>query len=83
MQKDVERERQSFVGETANVALRRSRLQKNAKTEERPPTVVGLIKLVQSFKEAGSLDDRVRSGRLSLRIISKRCKFTWLLILHV
>ncbi|GFT15147.1 hypothetical protein TNCV_3141991 [Trichonephila clavipes] len=42
-----------------------------------PSTVVCLIKLVQRFEKTGSLEDGVKSGRPSLRIISKRCKFTW------
>ncbi|GFX93556.1 hypothetical protein TNCV_1587341 [Trichonephila clavipes] len=42
-----------------------------------PSTVARLMKLVQRFEEAGSLKDRVRSGRPSLRIISRRCKLTW------
>ncbi|GFW06692.1 hypothetical protein TNCV_3287931 [Trichonephila clavipes] len=63
--------------ESAIVALRKFRLQKNVKTGKGPSTVVRLINLVQRFEETGSLEDRVISGRPSLRIISKRCKFTW------
>ncbi|GFV99571.1 uncharacterized protein TNCV_5079351 [Trichonephila clavipes] len=59
--------------ESATVALRKFRLQKNVKTGKGPSTVVRLIKLVQRFEETGSLKERVRSGRPSLRIISKRC----------
>ncbi|GFV78559.1 hypothetical protein TNCV_1888651 [Trichonephila clavipes] len=61
--------------ESMTVALHKFRLQKNVKTE--PSTEVHLIKLVVRFEGTGSLEDRVRSGRSSLRIISKRCKFTW------
>ncbi|GFU18321.1 hypothetical protein NPIL_496151 [Nephila pilipes] len=53
--------------ESATVALRKFRLQKNVQTGKRPLTVADLIKLVQQFEETGSLEDRVRSGRRSLR----------------
>ncbi|GFS97516.1 hypothetical protein NPIL_676891 [Nephila pilipes] len=72
--KDAEWEKESFVGEavylnkeSATVALCKFRLQKNVKTEKRPLTVEGLTKLVQRFEKTGSLKDRVRSGRPSLR----------------
>ncbi|GFY00247.1 hypothetical protein TNCV_4710491 [Trichonephila clavipes] len=63
--------------ESATVALRIFRLQKNVKTGKWPSTVVHLIKLVQQFEETESLEDPVRSRRPILRIISKRWKFTW------
>ncbi|GFY34964.1 hypothetical protein TNCV_155411 [Trichonephila clavipes] len=63
--------------ESVTVALRKFRLQKKVKTGKWPSTVVCLIKLVQRFEKTGSLEDHVRSGRPSLRIINKRCKFTW------
>ncbi|GFS98429.1 DUF4817 domain-containing protein [Nephila pilipes] len=53
--------------ESATVALRKFRLQKNVKSGNRPLTVAGFTKLVQRFEENGSLQDRVRSGRPSLR----------------
>ena len=53
--------------ESATVALRKFRLQKNVKTGQGPLTVAGLTKLVQRFEETGSLEDRVRSRRPSLR----------------
>ncbi|GFW42680.1 hypothetical protein TNCV_257411 [Trichonephila clavipes] len=62
--------------ESATVALRKFRLQKHVKTRKGHSTVLRLIKLVQRFGETGSFEDRVRSGRPSLRIISKRRKFT-------
>ncbi|GFV10736.1 hypothetical protein TNCV_1755741 [Trichonephila clavipes] len=62
--------------ESATVAQRKFRLQKNVNTRKGPSTVVRLIKLVQRFEETGLLKDHVRSGRPRLRIISKRCKFT-------
>ncbi|GFT88860.1 hypothetical protein TNCV_906731 [Trichonephila clavipes] len=61
--------------ESATVALCKFRLQKNVKTGKGLSTEARFIKLVQRFEETGSLEDRVRSVRL--RIISKRCKFTW------
>ncbi|GFT88781.1 hypothetical protein TNCV_906201 [Trichonephila clavipes] len=59
--------------ESATAALRLFQLQKNGKTEKEPSTVIRLIKLVQRFEGTGSLEDRVRSVRPSLKIISKRC----------
>ncbi|GFT14928.1 DUF4817 domain-containing protein [Nephila pilipes] len=53
--------------ESATVALLKFRLHKNVKTGKGPLTVAGLTKLVQRFEETGSLKDRVRSGRPSLR----------------
>ncbi|GFT74240.1 DUF4817 domain-containing protein [Nephila pilipes] len=52
---------------STTVALRKFRLQKNVQNGSRPLTVADLIKLVQRFEETGSLEDRVRSGRPSLR----------------
>ncbi|GFV99071.1 hypothetical protein TNCV_1510491 [Trichonephila clavipes] len=63
--------------ESATSALRKFQLQKNVKTGNGLLTVVRLIKLVQRFEETGSLEDHVRSGRPSLRIICKLCNFTW------
>ncbi|GFV66155.1 hypothetical protein TNCV_2900811 [Trichonephila clavipes] len=63
--------------ESATFALRKFRLQKNVKTGKGPSTMVRLIKLVQRFEESGSPEDRVRSRRPSLRIISKHWKLTW------
>ncbi|GFS41462.1 DUF4817 domain-containing protein [Nephila pilipes] len=53
--------------ESEIVALRKFRFQKNVQTGKRPLTLADLIKLVQRFEETGSLEDRVRSGRPSLR----------------
>ena len=53
--------------ESATVALRKFRLQKNVKTGQGPLTVAGLTKLVQRFEETGSLENRVSSGLPSLR----------------
>ncbi|GFU35434.1 hypothetical protein NPIL_637421 [Nephila pilipes] len=53
--------------ESATVALRKFRLQRNVKTEKGPLTMADLIKIVQRFEETGSLEDRVMSGRPSLR----------------
>ncbi|GFW88581.1 DUF4817 domain-containing protein [Trichonephila clavipes] len=53
--------------ESAAIALRKFRLQKDMKTGKGPLTGAGLIKLVQRFEETGSLEDRERSGRSSLK----------------
>ena len=53
--------------ESATVALSKFRLQKNVKTGQGPLTVAGFTKLVQQFEETGSLKNRVRCGRPSLR----------------
>ncbi|GFU82568.1 hypothetical protein TNCV_4154381 [Trichonephila clavipes] len=64
--------------ESANAILRKFRKKCEAwKRAFSLSTVVHLVKLVQRFEENGSLEDRVRSGRLSLRIIIKRCKFAY------
>ncbi|GFS42523.1 hypothetical protein NPIL_625901 [Nephila pilipes] len=55
--------------ESATVARRKFRLHKNVKTGKGPLTVADLIKLLQPFEETGSLEDRVRSGRVILRQI--------------
>ncbi|GFT60338.1 hypothetical protein NPIL_53751 [Nephila pilipes] len=52
--------------ESATVAQRKFRLQKNVQTGKRSLTVAGLIMLVQRFEKTGSLEDRVRSGRPSI-----------------
>ena len=48
--------------ESATVALRKFRLQKNEKTGLGPLKVASLTKLVQRFEETGSLEDRVNPG---------------------
>ncbi|GFT42833.1 hypothetical protein NPIL_658361 [Nephila pilipes] len=53
--------------ESATVALHKFRLLKNVQTGKGPSTVADLIKVVQRLEETGSLEDRVRSGRPSLR----------------
>ncbi|GFS39148.1 hypothetical protein NPIL_558721 [Nephila pilipes] len=53
--------------ESATVAPRKFRLQKNVQTGKKPLTVADPIKLVQRFEETGSLEDRVSSGRPNLR----------------
>ncbi|GFW16800.1 hypothetical protein TNCV_2759291 [Trichonephila clavipes] len=58
--------------ESATVAVRKFRLQKNMKTGKESSTTIRLIKLVQLFDQTGLFEDRVRSGRPSLRIIGKR-----------
>ncbi|GFS73092.1 hypothetical protein NPIL_48091 [Nephila pilipes] len=53
--------------ESATAALLKFRLQKNVKIGKGPLIVAGLTQLVQLIEETGSLEDRVRSGRPSLR----------------
>jgi hypothetical protein len=53
--------------ESATIALRKFRVQKNVRSGKGPLTVPGLIKLVQRFEETGMLEDRVRAGRPRLR----------------
>ncbi|GFX51178.1 hypothetical protein TNCV_2735291 [Trichonephila clavipes] len=49
--------------ESATIALRKFRVQKNVKSEKRPLTPAGLLKLVKRFEETGMLEDRARAGR--------------------
>ncbi|GFS61177.1 DUF4817 domain-containing protein [Nephila pilipes] len=53
--------------ESETVAQHKFRRQNNVKTGIGPSTAAGLIKLHQRFEETGSFEDRVRSGRPSLR----------------
>ena len=53
--------------ELATVALLKFRLKKNGKIGQGPLSVAGLIKLGQRFEDTGSLEDRVKCGRPSLR----------------
>ncbi|GFT91826.1 DUF4817 domain-containing protein [Nephila pilipes] len=55
--------------ESVTVALLKSRLQKKVKNGKRPLIVADLIKLVLRFQKTGSLEDRIKSGRPSLRQI--------------
>ncbi|GFU74897.1 hypothetical protein TNCV_2488441 [Trichonephila clavipes] len=49
--------------ESATIALRKFRVQKNVKSGKGPLTPAGLLKLVNVFEETGKLEDRARAGR--------------------
>ncbi|GFY07536.1 DUF4817 domain-containing protein [Trichonephila clavipes] len=49
--------------ESAIIALRKFRVQKNVNSGKGPLTSAGLLKLVKSFEETGKLEDRARAGR--------------------
>ncbi|GFV90809.1 DUF4817 domain-containing protein [Trichonephila clavipes] len=53
--------------ESATIALRKFRVQKNVKSVKGPLTPAGLLKLVKRFVETGKLDDRARAGRPCLK----------------
>ena len=57
--------------ESATVALRKFRLQKNVKTGQGPLTVAGLTKLVQRFEETGSC--KVRETKSKTNTLGDRC----------
>ncbi|GFY11967.1 hypothetical protein TNCV_4974671 [Trichonephila clavipes] len=47
--------------ESATIALRKFRVQKNVKSRKGPLTPAGLLKLVKRFEETGKLEDRARA----------------------
>ncbi|GFW84888.1 DUF4817 domain-containing protein [Trichonephila clavipes] len=49
--------------ESATIALRKFRVQKNVKSGKGPLTPAGLLKFVKRFEETGTLEDRARAGR--------------------
>ncbi|GFX83343.1 DUF4817 domain-containing protein [Trichonephila clavipes] len=53
--------------ESATIALRKFRVQKNAKSGKGPLTIEGLLKLVKRFEKTGKLEDRTRAGRPCLK----------------
>ncbi|GFS70786.1 DUF4817 domain-containing protein [Trichonephila clavipes] len=53
--------------ESATIALRKFRVQKNVKSGKGPLTPEGLLKLVKRFEETGKLEDRARAGRPCLK----------------
>ncbi|GFV89762.1 DUF4817 domain-containing protein [Trichonephila clavipes] len=53
--------------ESATIALRKFRVQKNVKSGKGPLTYAGLLKLVKRFEETGKLEDRARAGRPCLK----------------
>ncbi|GFX99295.1 DUF4817 domain-containing protein [Trichonephila clavipes] len=54
--------------ESAIIALRKCRVQKNVNSGKGPLTSAGLLKLVKSFEETGKLEDRARAGRPCLKV---------------
>ncbi|GFW10851.1 DUF4817 domain-containing protein [Trichonephila clavipes] len=53
--------------ESATIALRKFRVQKNAKSGKGPLTPAGLLKLVKRFEKTGKFEDRTRAGRPCLK----------------
>ncbi|GFV95404.1 DUF4817 domain-containing protein [Trichonephila clavipes] len=53
--------------ESATIALRNFRVQKNVKSGKGPLTPAGLLKSVKHFEETGKLEDRARAGRPCLK----------------
>ncbi|GFW07056.1 DUF4817 domain-containing protein [Trichonephila clavipes] len=53
--------------ESATIALRKFRVQKNAMSGKGYLTPAGLLTLVKRFEETGKLEDRVRAGRPCLK----------------
>ncbi|GFX22987.1 DUF4817 domain-containing protein [Trichonephila clavipes] len=59
--------------ESATIALRKFRVQKNVKSGKGPLTPAGLLKLVKSFEETGKLEDQARAGRPCLKEARAPC----------
>ncbi|GFT44641.1 DUF4817 domain-containing protein [Trichonephila clavipes] len=59
--------------ESATIALRKFRVQKNVKSGKFPLTRAGLLKLVKRFEETGKLEDRARAGRRCLKEARAAC----------
>ncbi|GFS92214.1 uncharacterized protein TNCV_1113371 [Trichonephila clavipes] len=59
--------------ESATIALRKFRVQKNVKSGKGPLTSSGLLKLVKRFEETGKFKDRARAGRLYLKEARAPC----------
>ncbi|GFS83190.1 DUF4817 domain-containing protein [Trichonephila clavipes] len=59
--------------ESATIALRKFRVQKNVKSGKGPLTPAGLSKLVKTFEETGKLEDRARAGRPCLKEARAPC----------
>ncbi|GFW83980.1 DUF4817 domain-containing protein [Trichonephila clavipes] len=53
--------------ESATIALRKFRVQKNVKSGKGSLTPAGLLKFVKRFEETGKLEDRARAGRPCLK----------------
>ncbi|GFX51747.1 DUF4817 domain-containing protein [Trichonephila clavipes] len=59
--------------ESATIALRKFRVQKNVKSGKGPLTPAGLLNLVKRFEETGKLEDRARAGRPCLKEARAPC----------
>ncbi|GFV47710.1 DUF4817 domain-containing protein [Trichonephila clavipes] len=59
--------------ESATIALRKFRVQKNVKSGKGPLTPSGLLKFVKRFEETGKLEDRARAGRPCLKEARAPC----------
>ncbi|GFT19976.1 DUF4817 domain-containing protein [Trichonephila clavipes] len=59
--------------ESATIALRKFRVQKNVKSGKGHLTPAGLLKLVKRFEESGKLEDRARVGRPCLKEARAPC----------
>ncbi|GFT80882.1 DUF4817 domain-containing protein [Trichonephila clavipes] len=59
--------------ESATIALRKFRVQKNVKSGKGPLTPACLLKLVKRFEETGKLEDRARAGRPCLKEARAPC----------
>ncbi|GFW06483.1 hypothetical protein TNCV_2188171 [Trichonephila clavipes] len=61
--------------ESATIALRKFRVQKNVKSGKGPLTPAGLLKLVKLFffEETGKLEDQARAGRPCLKDARAPC----------
>ncbi|GFV80905.1 DUF4817 domain-containing protein [Trichonephila clavipes] len=59
--------------ESATIALRKFRVQKNVKSGKGPLTPAGLLKLVKRFEETGKLEDRAQAGRPCLKEARAPC----------
>ncbi|GFX23774.1 DUF4817 domain-containing protein [Trichonephila clavipes] len=59
--------------ESATIALRKFRVQKNVKSGKGPLTPAGLLKLVKRFEETGKLEDPARAGRPCLKEARAPC----------
>ncbi|GFX19573.1 DUF4817 domain-containing protein [Trichonephila clavipes] len=59
--------------ESATIALRKFRVQKNVKSGKGPLTPAGFLKLVKSIEETGKLEDRARAGRPCLKEARAPC----------
>ncbi|GFW35410.1 DUF4817 domain-containing protein [Trichonephila clavipes] len=59
--------------ESATIALRKFRVQKNVKSGKGPLTSAGALKLVKRFEETGKLEDRTRAERPCLKEEREPC----------